>query len=106
MPPSMTSQESPIQHSCYRCGKSNHKLSNCRHKNSTCNHCEIKGHLEVVCGKKKYRDNKPLKIMRVLNMVNDMPQLQLGLKLQNQPLLLEVDIGAGDNFLSLTVGRS
>jgi len=37
---------------------------------------------EVVCQKKKYRNNKPLKITGALNMVNTIPQLQLSLKLE------------------------
>jgi len=84
-----TLQESPIQHPCYHRGKSNHQSSDCRHKSFTCNYCKINKHLKILCRKKKYRDNDPLKIMRALNMVNNILQLQLGLKLPNQSLLLD-----------------
>ena len=37
---------------CYRCGK-NHLAPDCPHKESKCNFCHLKGHLESVCRKKK-----------------------------------------------------
>ena len=33
---------------CMRCGNTNHKANDCRHKQSTCNYCQKKGHLERV----------------------------------------------------------
>ncbi|GFO02547.1 histone-lysine N-methyltransferase SETMAR-like [Plakobranchus ocellatus] len=34
---------------CPLCGKTNHKRSDCFHKESTCNHCHKKTHLQTVC---------------------------------------------------------
>ena len=42
---------------CYRCGK-NHLAPDCPHKESKCNFCHIKGHLESVCRKKKVKTIK------------------------------------------------
>ena len=38
---------------CYRCGKTNHKAPQCRHKNTVCNKCNKTGHLAKVCQSKK-----------------------------------------------------
>ena len=45
--------------------------------------------------------SKPLKVIRTLKTMNAVPQLQVDVTLQRQPFQLEVDTGAGDNFLSL-----
>jgi hypothetical protein len=34
---------------CYRCGHSSHKASQCKFKDSLCHHCGKKGHLKKVC---------------------------------------------------------
>ena len=34
---------------CYRCGKTNHKAPQCRHKDTVCNKCNKTGHLAKVC---------------------------------------------------------
>nr|XP_029723943.1 uncharacterized protein K02A2.6-like [Aedes albopictus] len=37
---------------CYRCGDKSHLAMKCRHQNTVCSFCKIKGHLERVCMKK------------------------------------------------------
>ncbi|XP_055526941.1 uncharacterized protein K02A2.6-like [Wyeomyia smithii] len=37
---------------CYRCGDKSHVAKKCRHLNTVCSYCKIKGHLERVCMKK------------------------------------------------------
>ncbi|XP_055543132.1 uncharacterized protein LOC129728704 [Wyeomyia smithii] len=37
---------------CYRCGDKSHLAKKCRHLNTVCSYCKIKGHLERVCMKK------------------------------------------------------
>lgn len=34
---------------CHRCGKSNHKATECYYKETTCSYCKKKGHLAKVC---------------------------------------------------------
>ena len=34
---------------CHRCGKSNHKPSDCRFLQATCHSCGKKGHISPVC---------------------------------------------------------
>jgi hypothetical protein len=36
---------------CYCCGRNNHKRPECRFKDQKCTKCNLKGHLEVMCGK-------------------------------------------------------
>ena len=43
----------PNSYKCYRCGKTNHKAPQCRHKNTVCNKCNKTGHLAKVCQSKK-----------------------------------------------------
>ena len=38
---------------CPRCGKSNHKSPDCPFRKATCRYCRKRGHLEVVCLKKR-----------------------------------------------------
>ena len=38
---------------CYRCGKTNHDSKDCRFADATCNYCKKKGHIAIVCRKKK-----------------------------------------------------
>ena len=45
------------QWQCFRCGDPNHLANTCQHKNSFCNYCKQKGHVEKVCFKKKKTHN-------------------------------------------------
>ena len=38
---------------CPRCGKSDHRSPDCPFRDATCRYCQKRGHLEVVCLKKK-----------------------------------------------------
>ncbi|XP_067950435.1 uncharacterized protein [Watersipora subatra] len=88
------------QQKCYRCRKSNHKSIECRYKKSTCNYCKLTGHLEVVC-RKKQKGAKLLNLVKAVKTVNNNPQLHVNLHLQGHTTTLEVDTGAGDNFIFL-----
>jgi len=112
----MTSTRSPnqLQHSsCYRCGKTTHTSNDCRFKNAACNFCKITGHIEVACRKKmkssqqrttSYNNNnsnhKQLKIIRTLKTIHSLPRLRQDLMIGDQQLTMEIDTGAGDNFLT------
>ena len=101
---SKTSHTFFTQQNCYRCGKANHKPADCRYKTSICNYCKITGHLEVVC-QKKQKGSKPINWLKAVKTVSNNPQVQVDLILQDHNMTLEVDTGAGDNFLSIDKWR-
>ena len=100
-----TSNQKPSQ-MCFRCGNPNHKAPNCRFKDSTCNFCGVKGHLQKVCRKQQQAapDDKPKKQVRTLHALqanaDSMPKLEVPLKIQNSLLLMEIDTATTGNFIS------
>ena len=46
-------QSKPDSKACFRCDKTGHEPKDCRYRESTCNYCKIKGHLETACRKKE-----------------------------------------------------
>ncbi|XP_062542178.1 uncharacterized protein LOC134210171 [Armigeres subalbatus] len=50
--PSQAAGKSAGDLHCYRCGDKSHLAKKCRHQNTVCSFCKIKGHLERVCMRK------------------------------------------------------
>ena len=93
---------------CYRCGKPDHKANDCRYKNSSCNYCNIKGHLESVCRKKqkaaRYESKGKVKLINVVNAVSinqdTIPKLQVPIKIYGKQCLMEIDTATTGNFIT------
>lgn len=50
--PARKSQPAPALSPCQTCGSTQHLRANCKFRESLCNHCKRKGHLERVCRQK------------------------------------------------------
>ena len=96
---------------CHRCGKSNHQAPECHNKDMLiCNYCKIKGHLESVCRTKKKearKSNDHQKMVRRIDVVNtvpshpdNLPKLEVPVKIQGQSCNMEIDTGTAANFIS------
>uniref|UniRef100_A0A914UPP6 RNA-directed DNA polymerase n=1 Tax=Plectus sambesii TaxID=2011161 RepID=A0A914UPP6_9BILA len=55
------SKSSAGDHSCYRCGKTNHLPDNCRFRNERCNACNKQGHIAKVCRSKSQQSSESQK---------------------------------------------
>ena len=100
-----------------------HDPSDCYYRESTCNYCKIKGHIETACKKKKRStqtgSKKPgtsqtgskksgTKAIHQIpkGTLDKMPELQLPVKLNATCTVdFEIDTGAGDNFLGRQTWR-
>ena len=94
---------------CHRCG-GNHKASSCRHKETICHHCGIKGHIRRVCHKRsRGGSQRPQNTMPVTALPEEEEQkeftmfplrnktyqpIYITLVVNNSPLRMEVDTGA------------
>ena len=96
---------------CFRCGKGNHKAPDCRHKDATCNYCNIKGHLESVCRKKQKaantKSNEPQTDCKRIDVVKAVPahqdnlsKLEVPVEIQGQRCLMEIDTATTGNFIT------
>ena len=47
-----------INDGCYRCGKTDHKVNNCKYESYSCRNCNEKGHLQIMCRKSKSKSLK------------------------------------------------
>lgn len=60
-------QVTPIEVTCFCCGKPNHKVTVCKYKNLTCNTCGKRGHLAVVCkSSRRVKDMEKLGAKRII----------------------------------------
>lgn len=93
---------------CYRCNKPSHKANECRHKASICNFCQKQGHLEVACRQKKARKEEKITPKQQLKTIRQihMEQLQKTIQIEQELVLMELDTGACDNFITEEVWRS
>jgi hypothetical protein len=91
---------------CYRCGRPDHKPSDCRFKDSDCSFCGIKGHLEKACRKKKASSDQAkstVKLIHGVNAVNgrdSLPKLEVPIEIQGKSLNMELDTATTGNFIS------
>ena len=113
---------------CFRCDKMGHDPSDCYYRESTCNYCKIKGHIETAYKKKKRStqtgSKKPgtsqteskksgtkksgTKAIHQIpkGTLDKIPELQLPVKLNGTHTVdFEIDTGAGDNFLGRQTWR-
>jgi len=82
---------------CSRCdGK--HSASECRFANVICHFCNIKGHIEKACRKKR-RQARPVKTFQTVRWNTSEP-LVYTCSLDGRAVEFEVDTGSGDNFIS------
>ena len=109
---------------CMRCGSTNHQSSDCRFKDTVCNFCSIKGHLEKVCMKKKKVNTDRVALLTAIpsavNTVSsqqgsscaadfNVPKLEVSIELDGYECLMEVDTATTGNFISpatwINIGR-
>jgi hypothetical protein len=87
---------------CYRCGKPDHKVPDCKIKDAVCNYCKHKGHLEVACQKKstvvKHID---VKSVYTPTFSDTLPKIKKFIRIDGKELEMEVDTGTAHNFISL-----
>lgn len=96
--------------SCYRCGE-NHFSRECKHVNTICNHCKIKGHLKKCCFKWKNSqqntnfieedENQEVDIIDILNLgeASD-SSLKVKLRLDGKWICFVVDTGCEHSLIS------
>ena len=97
--PKPMQQRQPTPHQnrqkCYRCDGS-HDAGKCRFANATCRHCNIKGHIEKACRKKK---SQRVQVIQRVKWNEAKPILQ-ECYLSGKKITFEVDTGSRDNFIS------
>ena len=89
---------------CFRCDYTNHGPDDCKFKDVNCNYCNIKGHIERACRKKK-KEQSACKIITSkqtgkVRRVDSMHQLRQAIIINGQAIPLELDTGACDNFIT------
>ncbi|RUS86700.1 hypothetical protein EGW08_005574 [Elysia chlorotica] len=91
------SHQRPTQRRCSRCDGA-HTPESCRFATAICRFCNIKGHIEAACRKKKHQKVKIVKTVRG----SAAKPLTQQCFLSGHPVRLEVDTGSRDNFISLS----
>ena len=103
---------------CYRCGKQNHKASNCRFKSVRCHNCGKIGHLKAICrqsakgdrreqvkqiSEEQKEDSKPDEYtLYSLEDNNNRQPFLVQLQIDGVPLTMELDTGASLSLMSKT----
>lgn len=101
---------------CIRCGKLNHKASDCWFKEVTCHFCQKKGHVASVCLQKKkgkiekdfgksnvtYISEEPVQVISD-ETTDDSLMLPLIFEGKSEAFIFEIDTGAKDSFCSTDV---
>ena len=91
---------------CYQHGKKDHLARDCRFKNAVCNFCKCKGHLQLVCKKKKQQKLEVKYV--VINSIFDkaaakVPKLEVPIQTIHKTRTLELDTTATVSFLSASM---
>jgi hypothetical protein len=102
---------------CFKCGKA-HKATECPYKEAKCHFCDKIGHLEAVCRKKQYQQQKnPHKktvkritkaelVKAILGEVpEDTPKLDVQISIQDRMFKMELDTATTGNFVSQSVWK-
>ena len=92
---------------CPRCGKTDHKASDCPSRNAVCHYCQKTGHLQ---SQKKRSQQQPVNIItkhriQTVKGIRAVPQLQQNITMNDKRFVFEVDTGAGDNFCTMAVWK-
>ena len=100
----------PTYQKCYRCGKTNHKASNCRFKSAKCHNCGKTGHLKTVCQqpvKKDRRDSvKKLRDERDSQSPEEYTLFSLGEESSRKPFIVQLKIDDVSLSMELDTGAS
>lgn len=92
---------------CYRCGKTQHNFKFCKFRKHFCKKCKKKGHISSVCTAKvenfsvERTDEVELPLLCVD--VNLVKPLQVDALLNDNPVKVDVDTGAGVSCIPLSV---
>ena len=108
-----TKDSGPRKGYCFRCGNPDHKADACRFKNSSCNYCSTKGHLEAVCRKKlraSQASSRPSLKVKWINAVHALPadreiipKLEVPVVVDGRTLVMELDTATNGNFITRQV---
>ena len=114
--PKQTPQHQPRSHQprrpCYRPGSAEHRDHECHHKDSVCHFCKKKGHVESICFAKKRQQHQVKNVHHEeepepypFNLVKRRASnpIILTLLVNNVPIAMELDTGAGVSIIPLSL---
>lgn len=97
---------------CQSCGRTDHQRHDCRFRDTICNYCHKKGHIEAACrAKQKPSSSRPgQKNQRVtcvqMNRVEtEAPPLSVLTKMEGIPVEMEFDCGAGVSIIPRSIWK-
>ena len=102
-------EKSSRKDNCYRCDAPGHTPDKCRFSSAVCKFCQKTGHIEKACLKKKKQQHPSTSVNTITSTTKEVrklrpvPQLEHKLIVNGQPITLELDTGACDNFISMSV---
>ena len=94
---------SPRKEACYRCGRTNHRASNCKFKEAVCHSCGKRGHLKRRCKQPQRGDRRGNGWRKERTKWVDREQnrpIQVELQLDGKPVTMEMDTGVAVLLIS------
>ena len=91
---------------CFRCDSPNHSSDDCRFKTAVCHYCQIVGHIEPACNKKKQGQPRRVNVIAVNDKVNRIAPITTQLMVFGHPTMFELDCGSGANFIDVSTWQS